>query len=613
MSDLLSSLELKFLPDWLKESPAPNRYAGFEGDSSERRQEGRERFGRGQGGGGGGRGGAGGAGGDRGGGAGGGQGRRDGGGGSGGARSGRSDGRPQGGGRGGQGGPRREHHTQDASRGNEARRDSVGGDKIPAQVRIQFLPEPIAAENIAKQIRQSGRAYPLFGTARMFLEKPERHVVRITSSDAAHPLHQLEDGAIGFDAEILERGAFRALWDRFYREEVVETEPPKGNYTSVARCRANGQILGPTSYHGYQVALRKLYEERFSRRMSFLEFQREEIEIIAGEQAVADWKALASRQTVYHTKDEVAPIQFKSIEETEAHFRKVCLPTLRKSATTLSCSGRSSRELPERGLVNAARDAFERELAYPAGMVHGLRAFFDEQGLQVFKHKKRVLYVSAIRPKRAVVAGFAEGPASLLRLVEASPRITKREAAIKLLGVANTEELESPEIAARKSQLAADLYYLIHAGHIVEFADGRLDLPLSPQGSGTREGAEELEDAVGEDDGSQAVVDSAPENAVAVAVVSTEEVVAPTEEAVLPPADEIEVVATIPEVEPHGDEVVEVSVEEADVDSAHQSEHVEVDAKASSVSLPSSEDIPSTHANLEHEVPLTPDNQINPA
>jgi len=62
MSDLLSSLDLKFLPDWLKESPAPNRYAGFEGDSSERRQEGRERFGRGQGGGGGGRGGGGGAG-----------------------------------------------------------------------------------------------------------------------------------------------------------------------------------------------------------------------------------------------------------------------------------------------------------------------------------------------------------------------------------------------------------------------------------------------------------------------------------------------------------------------------------------------------------------------
>ena len=599
MSDLLSSLDLKFLPDWLKESPAPNRYAGFEGDSSERRQEGRDRFGRGQGGGGGGRGGPGGAGGGRGGGGGGGQGRRDGGGG--GARSGRSDGRGQGGGRSGPGGQRREHHTQDASRGNDVRRDSVGGDKIPAQVRIQFLPEPVAAENIAKQIRQSGRAYPLFGTARMFLEKPERHVVRITSSDAAHPLLQLEDGAIGFDAGILERGAFRALWDRFYREEVVETEPPKGNYTSVARCRANGQILGPTSYHGYQVALRKLYEERFSRRMSFLEFQREEIEILAGEQAVADWKALASRQTVYHTKDEVAPIQFKSIEETEAHFRKVCLPTLRKSATTLSCSGRSSRELPERGLVNAARDAFERELAYPAGMVHGLRAFFDEQGLQVFKHKKRVLYVSAIRPKRAVVAGFAEGPASLLRLVEASPRITKREAAVKLLGVANTEELESPEIAARKTQLAADLYYLIHAGHIIEFADGRLDLPLSPQGAGTREGAEELEDASEEDGDSQAVVDSAPEEAVSVAVISAEDSVVSSgepvaDEASVSPAAEPQIAAAMSEVVLHASE----SVDEAIANIAPSSEPIEVENVASLSSLPPTEDAPAVHPNSEH-------------
>ncbi len=617
MSDLLSSLDLKFLPDWLKESPAPNRYAGYEGDSSERRQEGRDRFGRGQGGGG--RGGPGGAGGGRGGGGqGGGQGRRDGGGGGGGgggARSGRPDGRSQGGGgRSGPGGPRREHHTQDPSRGQDARREPVGGEKLPAQVRIQFLPEPIAAENIAKQIRQSGRAYPLFGTARMFLEKPERHMVRITSGDAAHPLHQLEDGAIGFDAEILERGAFRALWDRFYREEVVETEPPKGNYTSVARCRANGQILGPTSYHGYQVAMRKLYEERFSRRMSFLEFQREEIEILAGEQAVADWKALASRQTVYHTKDDVAPIQFKSLEETEAHFRKVCLPSLRKTATTLSCSGRSSRELPERGLVNAARDAFERELAYPAGMVHGLRAFFDEQGLQVFKHKKRVLYVSAIRPKRAVVAGFAEGPASLLRLVEATPRITKRDAAIKLLGVANAEELESPEIAAKKTQLAADLYYLIHAGHIVEFADGRLDLPLSPQGSGPRGSAEDMEDVseeegVGDEGGSEAVVDPAPEDTAAV-------VVEAAEEAVVHAAQELEVAAAMPEGLLDGHQSPEEPLEEAVAshpDHQHQEEPVAVENVAPLISSLHSEEASPAPANLEHEAPLPPENQNNPA
>ncbi|NBV87721.1 MAG: hypothetical protein EBS01_15955, partial [Verrucomicrobia bacterium] len=297
--------------------------------------------------------------------------------------------------------------------------------------------------------------------------------------------------------------------------------------SSVARSRTTGQILGPTSYHGYQVALRKLYEERFSRRMSFLEFQREEIELLSGEQAVADWKAQASRQTVYHSKNEADPIQFKTLEETEAHFRKVSLATLRKTAVTLSCSGQSARELPERGLVNAARDAFERELAYPAGVVHGLRSFFDAQGLQVFKHKKRVLYVSAIRPKRAVVGGFAEGPATLLRLVEANPRITKRDLAVKFMGVASSEQLESPEFAARKTQLAADLYYLIHAGHVIEFADGRLDLPLSPQGSDNRGAAEDAgESAVegGSEEAATAAAASSGEN-VSLAEATVEDVV----------------------------------------------------------------------------------------
>jgi hypothetical protein len=52
------------------------------------------------------------------------------------------------------------------------------------------------------------------------------------------------------------------------------------------------------------VAIRKLYEERFSRRMSFVQFQKEEIEVVSSEQAVADWKEQASKQTVYYTTNE---------------------------------------------------------------------------------------------------------------------------------------------------------------------------------------------------------------------------------------------------------------------------------------------------------------------
>ncbi len=479
MSDPLFPLDLKFLPDWLKEAPAANPYANHAGESSDRRDGPRGSRPPRQGGGGrdsGGRGTQGRGPGDR---------RPPG---NQGPRQegprGRGGARPGGPQRGARGDHRDRPQQQD---GPDQRGPRPGSGRLPAEIRIEFLPEPNAASHIARQIRQSAKAYPLFGTARMFLEKPERHIARITSKDAAHPLHQLEDGPISFDANLLERDAFRNLWSRYYKEEVLTTEPPKGNYTSVARCRSTGQFLGPTSHHAYQVAVRKLYEERFSRFMSFLDFQREEIEVVASEQAVEDWKNQASRSTVYTTLDEADPKQFKSLAEAESHFRKTHLPGLIKSGLVLQCSGKAVREMYERGLTSAAREAFDKELAYPSGIVNGLRHFLNEEGLHVFKHRKRVLYVSSVRPKRADSSkGFAEGPATLLTLIGESPRIAKRDLAIKVLGSldapvdAEGNTVESPELTARKTQLAADLHYLVHAGHVLEFADGKLDLPLSP-------------------------------------------------------------------------------------------------------------------------------------
>lgn len=500
MSDPLSSLDLKFLPDWLKETTAPKKYADHPGASP---RDSRDSFSRG------GKPGQGGP-------------RRDGGGARregapGGRRDDRRDDRrggPQGSqGRGGSrqdsrhGGPgahedRRQHERRPAQGRTEA---------LPVAVKIQFVPEPNAATNIAKQIRQSAKAYPLFGTARMFLEKPERHALRMTSPDAAHPLHQLDHGPIAFDTSLLDRNAFRSMWQEFYKEEVLEVEPPKGNYTSVALCRSTGTFLGPTNYHGYQVAIRRLYEERFSRRMSFPEFQRSEVEVVTSEEAVADWKAEVSKQTSFHTLKETEALKFKTLQEAEAHFRKQYLPQLIKSATTLECSGKAARDLPERALLAAAREAFDKELAYPGGLVHGLRHFFDEQGLQVFKHRKRVLYVSAIRPKRATdTAGFADGPATLLSIISESPRITKRDLAVKILGTTNPDEPETPEHAARKTQIASDLHYLIHAGHVIEFADGRLDLPLAPVPASGKGGSTAPEDEEHSGDESADLIEELP-------------------------------------------------------------------------------------------------------
>ena len=468
MSDLPQEFDLKFLPDWLKESPTENRYANHEGDPGERRRGGGDDR----------RGGGG----DR-------RPPRPGGGGGerrgprppqGGNRPGggpRSD-RPPGARRPDDRGPRkfgRDDRGQDDRAPRESRPDSG---PAPAQLKIEFLPEPAAGAGIARQIKSSGRAYAVFGTAKLFLERPERHRVRLTSVDAAVLLHQIGTGPISFDRATIERNAFLTAREEFYREETVQGEEIKGSYRNVARCRATGALLGPTNHHGYQPALRKLYEERYSRRMSFQEFQSQEIAVVSDEQTIADWKEQARSSTTWTTLKEAEPVTFATLFEAEQHFKKHYLPTLVTSALTLECSGAASRAGVDRHVSSAVRAAWEDEMPFPQQIVNHLRPYFNEAGLHFFKHRKRMLFVCAHKPLRhALGVVLSDGISAILATIESTPRCKRPDLAKKLL----CEHHDSPELASRKSALASDLHYLILAGHVIEFADGALELPLPPK------------------------------------------------------------------------------------------------------------------------------------
>jgi hypothetical protein len=132
----------------------------------------------------------------------------------------------------------------------------------------------------------------------------------------------------------------------------------------------------------------------------------------------------------------------------------------------------------DRFVSGAVRDGWERESHFPQQIVNGLRHHFMEAGLHYFKHRKRVLYVSATKPLRHPLGQvFSDGISTILATVEANPRIKRPELAAKILG----DQHDSPDAAPRKEQLASDLHYLIHTGHVIEFSNGMLELPLAPQ------------------------------------------------------------------------------------------------------------------------------------
>src|SRR5438552_12309642 len=341
------------------------------------------------------------------------------------------------------------------------------------QIDIRFLPYPPALENVIAQIKAGSVAYSLFALAGLFLQKPQRYEVRLTAKSES-PLFQLgENGAFSLDRDFLERNAFRFAYENFYKTDITQSEPIKGNFSNVARCRLSGTLLGPTNHHSYQPQLRSLYEQRFSRRMSFADYQRQ-IEIVNDAALVERWKEEARRVTTYTTLREENPVTFSSPAEAERHFRSHYLPGLIHSVEEVTIGGTHSRSLAHRVLNHAIEEAWAHETRSPSNMMQELASRFRQDGLHVFRHRRGMLFVSPIRGRAFVheQAGVSPSVNAILEALSGKAAISRKQLFEKLIGDSASEDAESRSLA-----LASDLRWLINEGYVIEFNDGSLDLP----------------------------------------------------------------------------------------------------------------------------------------
>lgn len=341
------------------------------------------------------------------------------------------------------------------------------------EITIRFLPYAPAFENVVAQIKSGSVAYSLFALARLFLEKPVGYEVCLTAKEES-PLYELGDnGTVSADREFLERNAFRFAQRDFYKIDVSETDPIKGNFSNVARCRLSGALLGPTNHHSYQPQLRNLYEQRFSRRMSFVDYQRQ-IEIVSDTALVERWKEEARKVTTYTTLREENPVTFSSAVETERHFRSHYLPALIRSREEVTIGGAMSRRLPHQILNRAIEEGWARETRSPSNMMQELASRFRQNGLHVFRHRRGMLFVSPIRGRAFVheQAGVSPSVNAILEALSGKVAISRKQLFEKLIGDSASEHAD-----ARSLALASDLRWLINEGYVIEFNDGSLDLP----------------------------------------------------------------------------------------------------------------------------------------
>jgi hypothetical protein len=176
-----------------------------------------------------------------------------------------------------------------------------------------------------------------------------------------------------------------------------------------------------------------------------------------------------------------------------------------------------SRNLRCRELQRLVRNDWERQRYFPLQLATGLSRRFAAHGLQFFKVNRAYTHVSVARPQflDLETTPVSEGVKRIIAYINAHPKCTRRQliealapsprpAVIEVKpdghpaadagepsrvlpsGTPNATAGEgettapAPEPTPEQTTVIADLHWLVHQGHVIEFADGRMDTAKKP-------------------------------------------------------------------------------------------------------------------------------------
>jgi len=464
-------------------------------------------------------------------------------------------GRPAGGGR-----PERGGH----GRREERRPERPKPEPILDGWEVQFMPDRHGVDGLAKQIKTSAKAYPLFDLARLVLEKSERYLVGFRrSTETATPLFQLKsDGSLWLTESEAVAHALATQMDKFYRRERIAVDPPKGTYPFVAVCGMSGVLLGPPNYHDYQSKLIRLHAEKFA-NMPFEAFK-SRIRMERDEALIEKWKEEQSSRDVFYAIDPSAPpkpapapepaapaVAAEASESVAAASGEVAVPEAEETAPAVEAAvPEASAEAPvesaepvadteivvgeapaeeaapaddnakkfdsfaevERhfrenhaakavirirdkvvvagpaalnesapAVLRLTRGTWEELDRFPLPLAHILGQQLTAKGLQIFKTQDNVTHVGVARPRHLDVAvtPVSEALSAMLAYIEAHravPRAEQWKALVELRPLA-----EGGSEVLRETAAAADLFWLLREGHVIDFAKRGLEAARRPK------------------------------------------------------------------------------------------------------------------------------------
>ncbi len=332
-------------------------------------------------------------------------------------------------------------------------------------VRATVGPDPHAVHLIGKEVHQVARVYALFDVAKILLAEKSRCRAIFETLDSHAPLVR---GKLEECVFLTREEAVRHLWNSEKRgdlieEETIEVDPPTGNFQAIARCGVSGEWLGPVNFHSYQTNLRRLHRERFA-KMPF-ELYASKVRTERGEEAVNSWLETMKKKIRWRIKGDDDDSWIDDRAEAERVFAARCFDTAFEEVRVAEVSGAIPAKNLSPSLLTSLKIAGTHARNHPAILIPAVCRAVEAEHLPVFKRQGK-LHTGPARPHPLPAdAILAERPEKMVTWIRAN-------SPAKLEGLWKSVLPEGS--TAPPAEFAADLFWLLHQGHILLYTDDTL-------------------------------------------------------------------------------------------------------------------------------------------
>ena len=239
----------------------------------------------------------------------------------------------------------------------------------------------------------------------------------------------------------------------YYDVKEVDREPPKGNFSCVAKCGLSGVLLGPPNIHEFNATVREMIRTRYPNMSE--EQYRAHIEMVRDPESIEEWRKGAVKKTVFTAKGAGEGAPELTREQAEAEFRRSMMPSLVDAPKSLMITADVALKSPVKPLVWAVRDALEAERRAPYNMCFALRGAFHHRKLKFFRAN------DARGPEFVTSADLKEFDAA-----HAIPELAK-------LATYIADHPCSPRVdLVTDKETEKHLVWLVSTGHVVAFTNG---------------------------------------------------------------------------------------------------------------------------------------------